>query len=572
VLKLFGFAFGGAFFLYKGLFMTDYLKVSSYEGRKGEIRKVVLLYSGGLDTSVMLKWIQEEYNAQVIALTIDIGQQADDLDAIREKALKLGAIKAYVIDAKKEFAYHYLARGIKANARYQGNYHLATPLGRPLLAKIAVDIAREESCDCIAHGCTGKGNDQVRLEGTVLTLAPEMKIIAPVREWGMGREEELEYASKHKIPVKQTASSPYSYDDNMWGVSAEGGEIENPALVPNLPAILQVCKIVEETPDQSEIIKIGFLKGLPVQLNGADLNLPDLILKLNALGAKHGVGVQHHLEDRVVGLKVRGVYEAPAAHVLIHAHESLEKFVCTREENTFKSHVDQKWGYLCYAALWHEPLMEDLNTFIDKVNEKVTGEVSVKLFKGRADIVALQTPNSIFDEKLATFMKSNAFNQNCSAGFTEIYTMQMRLSQEKERYALVSIGGDENKDKFAPLITKLQTQGFLLFATQGTHDYLLTKNVKSILVHKVSEESHKPNLLDLLKQNRFDLVINVISNHKEEHEVVAGSQIRSWSVKNHVQLITEFEVLQAVLTRMSKNAKSSSKNKVSDLDKTPALM
>lgn len=548
-----------------------YLKVSSYEGRKGEIRKVVLLYSGGLDTSVMLKWIQEEYHAQVIALTIDIGQQADNLDAIREKAIKLGAVKAYVIDAKKEFAYHYLAKGIKANARYQGDYHLATPLGRPLLAKIAVDIAREENCDCIAHGCTGKGNDQVRIEGTILTLAPEMKIIAPVREWGMGRDEELEYAEKHKIPVKQTKDSPYSYDDNMWGVSAEGGEIENPALVPNLPAILQVCNIVENTPNNPTFVKIGFLKGVPVQLDSQDLDLPSIILKLNKIGAEHGVGVTHHLEDRVVGLKVRGVYEAPAAHILVHAHEALEKFVCTREENAFKATVDQKWGYLCYGALWHEPLMDDLNAFVDKINEKVTGVVNIKLFKGRADVVALETPNSIFDEKLATFMKSNAFNQNCSAGFTEIYTMQMRLSQGKERYALVSIGGAANKAKFAPFIEQLQKNGFLIFATQGTHEHLLTLNIKSVLVHKVNEESHKPNLLDLLKQNRFDLVVNVLSEKDEPDEVIrAASLIRNWSVKNGVQIITEFEVLQAVLTKMNKAAKARMKNR--DTEKTPALM
>lgn len=533
--------------------MRDYMKVSSYEGRKGEIRKVVLLYSGGLDTSVMLKWIQDEYNAEVIALTIDIGQQADDLNAIREKALRLGASKAYVIDAKKEFAYHYIAKGIKANARYQGDYHLATPLGRPLLAKIAVDIARQESCDCIAHGCTGKGNDQVRIEGTILTLAPEMKVIAPVREWGMGRDEELEYARKHGIPVKQTVDSPYSYDDNMWGISAEGGEIENPALVPNLPAILQICKPIEDTPHTPETIKIGFLRGVPVQLNGQDLDLPSIIASVNEVGARHGVGVSHHLEDRVVGLKVRGVYEAPAAHAIIRAHETLEKFVCTRQENEFKALVDQKWGYLCYGALWHEPLMADLNAFIDKINEKVTGVVTLKLFKGRADAVAVETPNSIFDEKLATFMKSNAFNQNASAGFTEIYTMQMRLSQETERYALVSIGGDGNKEKFAPLISELKSLGFMVFATAGTHAHLTTKGVSCVQVHKVSEESRKPNLLDLLKQNRFDLIVNVASPDNNTSEQRDGKQIRHWSVVNDVQLITDFEVLKTTLDRLRKS-------------------
>lgn len=562
----------GFFFIYFfGGLMTEYVKVASYEGRKGEIRKVVLLYSGGLDTSVMLKWIQEHYEAEVIALTIDIGQQADNLEEIRLKALKLGAKNAYVVDAKKEFAYHYLAKGIKANARYQGDYHLATPLGRPLLAKIAVDIARQENCDCIAHGCTGKGNDQVRLEGTILTLAPEMKIIAPVREWGMGREEELEYAAKHGIPVKQTKDSPYSYDDNMWGISAEGGEIENPALIPNLPAILQICRIIENTPHESETLQIGFLRGIPVQLNGKDYDLPSLINELNKIGSVHGVGVTHHLEDRVVGLKVRGVYEAPAAHIIIRAHENLEKFVCTRQENEFKTIVDQKWGILCYSAFWHEPLMEDLNCFIDKINEKVTGVVTVKLFKGRVDPVAVETPNSIFDEKLATFMKSNAFNQNASAGFTEIYTMQMRLSQETEKYALVSIGGEENKEKFAPLIADLAKSGFILFATSGTHAHLAKKEVKSLLIYKANEENRKPNLMDLLKQNRFDLVVNVPSNLNTISEEQDAKLIRNWSVKNGVQLITDFDVLTMTVDQLLKKQKNYS-SKSTETNKRPALL
>ncbi len=548
---------------------SSYIKVSSYEGRKGEIRKVVLLYSGGLDTSVMLKWIQEYYNAEVIALTIDIGQQSDDLEAIQKKAISLGAIKTFVIDAKNEFAYHYIAKGIQANARYQGDYHLATPLGRPLLAKIAVDIARQENCDCIAHGCTGKGNDQVRIEGTVLTLAPEMKIIAPVREWGMGREEELEYAAKNNIPVKQTVHSPYSYDDNMWGISAEGGEIENPALIPNLNAILQVCTPIEKTPNEPELIKIGFLRGLPVQINGKDDNLPTIISQLNTIGAKHGVGVTHHIEDRVVGLKVRGVYEAPAAHIIISAHEVLEKFVCTRAENEFKMIVDQKWGYLCYGALWYEPLMNNLNAFIEKVNEKVTGEVTVKLFKGRADVVSVTTPNSIFDEKLATFMKSNAFNQNASAGFTEIYTMQMRLSQETERYVLVSLGGDENKEKYAPYVVSLQNAGYIIFATLGTHQYLTSKNIKSVLVHKAAEENKKPNLMDLLKQNRFDLVVNALAHTHSASEEKDGKIIREWSVKNKVQLITDFDVFVSFIHKLQKNPKAIKKK---SHDVKPALV
>ncbi len=547
-----------------------YHKVASYEGRKGEIRKVVLLYSGGLDTSVMLKWIQDEYQAEVIALTVDIGQQADNLEEIREKALRLGAKKAFVIDARSEFAYDYIARGIKANAAYQGDYHLATPLGRPLLAKIAVAIARQESCDCIAHGCTGKGNDQIRLEGTILTLAPEMKIIAPVREWGMGREEELEYAAKHNIPVKQTAESPYSYDDNMWGISAEGGEIENPALIPNLPKILQICATIDKTPNEPEMVEIGFLRGLPVQLDGVDMSLPTIIDKLNGRGAKHGVGVTHHIEDRVVGLKVRGIYEAPGAHVIISSHRALEKYVCTRMENEFKATVDEKWSYMCYGGLWHEPLMDDLNAFVDAINEKVTGVVTCRLFKGTVTPVALKTPNTIFDTKLATFMRSNAFNQNASAGFTEIYTMQMRLAQEKERYALVSVGGDENKAKFTPLVRDLSDCGFMIFATAGTHAALSKAGIKAVLVHKVSEETLKPNLLDLLKQDRFDLIVNVGSPENNQSETRDGQLIRHWSVEHGKQIVTEFNVLESLVAKLKKSAKNMTAR--SKGDGTPALL
>src|SRR3989344_7159469 len=259
----------------------QYVKVASYEGVKGKVKKVVLLYSGGLDTSVMLKWIQDEYKAEVIALTVDIGQLADDLEEVRRKALKLGASKAYVIDAKDEFAEENIAQGIKANASYQGNYHMSTPLGRPLLAKWAVKIAAREGADCIAHGCTGKGNDQARIEGTALALNPDIKIIAPVREWSMGRDEEIAYAKKHGIPVSQTKAKPYSYDDNMWGVSGEGGEIENPSLVPPLDKILIVNKQIEDTPNTPELVRLEFVKGLPISLNGKAMKLSELSMKLN---------------------------------------------------------------------------------------------------------------------------------------------------------------------------------------------------------------------------------------------------------------------------------------------------
>jgi len=529
----------------------DYIKVSNYEGRKGEVKKVVLLYSGGLDTSVMLKWIQEEYEAEVVALTIDIGQQADDIEEIRKKALKFGAVKAIIVDAKNEFAYHYIAKGIKANASYQGKYHMSTPLGRPLLAKLAVQIAREENCDTIAHGCTGKGNDQVRIEGTVLTLAPEMKIIAPVREWSMGRDEELAYAKQHSIPVKQTSSKPYSYDDNMWGVTGESGEIENPELIPPLNKILQVCSLIEKTPDKPKYIKINFVKGIPVKIDGKRYNLTEIINKLNKIGAKHGVGVTHHIEDRLVGLKVRGLYEAPAAEIIINAHFNLEKYVCTRVENEFKAEVDNKWAYLCYGALWYEPLFDDLNAFIDKINEKVTGMVTVKLFKGVAEVVAVKTANTIFDEKLATFMRNNAYNQNASPGFIEIYTMQMRLAQKKERFVLLSIGGDTNKKKFLPHIIELQKLGYKFYATQNTHKFYKDNGVESIFVHKMYEDKN-PNLEDVLRQDIFDLIINVYHKNSIKESKKDENLIKKWAVKTEVPIVNDAKVLGELVHKLKK--------------------
>lgn len=531
----------------------EYIKVASYEGKKGEIKKVVLLYSGGLDTSIMIKWIQEEYNAEVIALTIDIGQLADDMEEIKQKALKLGAKKSIMIDAKEEFANEYIAKGIKANVSYQGRYYLATALGRPLLAKWAVKIAMQEGADCIAHGCTGKGNDQIRLEGTALALNPDIKIIAPVREWSMGREEELEYAKKHNIPVRQTKDKPYSYDDNMWGISGEGGEIENPSLIPPFEKILLLCTPPEKAPDSPEYFEIEFVKGLPVAINGKQYKLHDLIQVLNKEGAKHGVGITLHLEDRVVGLKIRDLYEAPAAEIIITAHKNLEKYVSTRLENEFKSIVDTKWGYLCYGALWLEPLMDDLNAYIDKVNNKVTGKVTVKLYKGNVEAVVVETPNTIFEEKLATFMASEAFNQNASAGFIELYTLQMRLAQRSERTALLSIGKMENKRQLLSSIKKLSKMGFKLYATEKTHKFLKSKRIPSILVHKISQPEKIPNLRNLLQMKRFDFIVNIPTLGKENgKEKTDGEVIREMAVATNTHLITTVSVAESFIEKLHK--------------------
>ena len=534
----------------------EYVKVSSYEGKKGEVKKVVLLYSGGLDTSVMLKWIQDEYKAEVIALTIDIGQQTDDLVAIKNKAMKLGAIKAFVIDAKDEFAEQYIAKGIKANASYQGKYHLSTPIGRPLLAKIAVKIATQEGADCIAHGCTGKGNDQVRIEGTALALNPDIKIIAPVREWSMGRDEELAYAKKHHIPIKQTIALPYSYDDNMWGVTGESGEIENPALIPPLDKILSVCTMPESAPNKPQLIELEFIKGLPVAIDKQHMKLADLIIELNKIGAKHGVGITHHIEDRVIGIKVRGVYEAPAAEIIITAHFNLEKYVCTRYENEFKSIVDTKWAYICYAGLWLEPLMDDLNAYLDRVNQKVTGKVTLKLYKGTVEAVAVDTPNTIFEEKLVTFMAVSTFNQNASPGFIELFTLQMRTAQRSEKTVLISIGKRKNKIALIHDIKKLADLKFKIYSTYKTHKFLKMLGIENVLVNKISQPHLKPNLFDLLQQNRFDLIINVPTAKKTtEKENTDGKIIRQQAIKHKAHLITNVDVVKEFINKLSQNEK-----------------
>jgi argininosuccinate synthase len=408
---------------------TKYIKVASHEAKKGEIKKVLLLYSGGLDTSVMLKWIQDTYKAEVVTLTMDLGQQGDDLVAIQKKALKFGAKKAIVLDVKDEFAEQYISWGIKANAAYQGDYHLSTPIGRAITAAKAVEVAKQVGADAIAHGCTGKGNDQVRLEGYMLTLNPEIKIIAPVREWDMDRNEEIKYAEKHGIPVPASLDFPYSVDDNMWGMTWEGGEIEDPKFIPQVEKFLTTYTLAKNAPDTEEFIKLTFSTGIPVALNGKKMKLAPLIMALNTIAGKHGVGVVHLVEDRLIGLKDRGVYELPAGHVIITAHKALEQYVSTRELNELKNQLDIKWAYLCYGAKWFDPVMSAINSFNDWVNQKVTGDVTVKLYKGKATVVAMTSPYAMHH---ASFTTSGGYhyNVNASAGFIEVYTLQMKLANQ----------------------------------------------------------------------------------------------------------------------------------------------
>ncbi|MEX1142162.1 MAG: argininosuccinate synthase [Thermoleophilaceae bacterium] len=414
--------------------MSEYAsptRPGSYEAAPGEVGRVLLLYSGGLDTSVMLKWIQDHYGAEVVALTVNLGQPGEDYDVVRGKALDLGALACEVVDAREELARDYVLPAIKANALYGGGYPLFTALGRPLIAKLAVEKAREHGCDAVAHGCTGKGNDQVRIDSTVLALAPEMKIVAPVRNWQMGREEEIAYARKHGIPVKGgTEAPPYSIDDNIWGRSSEGGPIEDLGEPPR-DDVFELVADARQAPDESQDLVVGFERGCPVSLDGERLGLVELIDRCAEVAGRHGVGTVDHIEDRIVGLKVRDLYEVPAAEVLLAAHRELEKLVGTIHQNRFKRSLDEQWAFLVYAGLWYEPLRADLDAYMDSVNEHVTGEITVRLFKGRAQVVARSSPNALYDEALAGFGESGGlFSQHASPGFIELWTLQSRMAYQ----------------------------------------------------------------------------------------------------------------------------------------------
>ena len=407
----------------------DVRRIASYQADPAEVGRVLLLYSGGLDTSVMLHWIQERYGAEIVTLTVDLGQPGEDWDVVVGKARDLGAVDAIRADAREEFVREYVWPAIRANALYGGGYPLFTALARPLIAKLAVEHARATGCDTIAHGCTGKGNDQVRIDGTIATLAPELKVLAPVREWKMGREEEIAYAREHKIPIKGgTEVSPYSIDDNLWGRSSEGRAIEDlDAATPD--DVFQLVTRPEEAPDEPELVRVGFEQGIPVSIDGEALEPVALLERAAEIGARHGVGIVDHIEDRIVGLKVRDIYEVPAAAIIMPAHRELEKLVSTIHQNNFKRALEDKWAYLCYAGLWLEPLRADLDAYMESANEFVTGEATVKLYKGSASVVARSSPYALYDRSLASFGESGGeFSQDASPGFIELFTLQSRMA------------------------------------------------------------------------------------------------------------------------------------------------
>ena len=404
-------------------------RIASYQADPEEIGKVLLLYSGGLDTSVMLHWIQARYGAEIVTLTVDLGQPGEDWEVVVGKAKALGAVETIRADAREEFVSEYVLPAIRANALYGGGYPLFTALARPLIAKLAVEHARRAGCDTIAHGCTGKGNDQVRIDGTIAALAPELKVLAPVREWSMGREEEIAYANEHRIPIKgSNEGPPYSIDDNLWGRSSEGREIET-LDTPPADEVFQLVTHPRDAPDEAQRLTVGFERGVPVSLDGERLDPGELIERAGEIGARHGVGIVDHIEDRIVGLKVRDLYEVPAAAILLTAHQDLEKLVSTIHQNEHKHALDRKWAFLVYAGLWLDPLRSDLDAYMQSANERVTGEITLELYKGSARVVARKSPYALYDESLASFGESGGlFSQAASPGFIELHTLQSRMA------------------------------------------------------------------------------------------------------------------------------------------------
>lgn len=381
-------------------------------------KKVVLAYSGGLDTSVAVKWfIDQGYD--VIACCLDVGE-GKDLHFIKEKALTMGAVKSYMIDAKEEFAHEFVLPALQAHALYEKKYPLVSALSRPLIAKKLVEVAEKENADAVAHGCTGKGNDQVRFEVSIKALNPDLEVLAPVRDWSWSREEEIEYAKEKGVPIPIDLDSPFSIDQNLWGRSNECGILEDPWAAPPKNAY-ELTAELEDTPDQAEVIEIEFEKGVPVAIDGEKYNLSDLILYLNTVAGKHGVGRIDHVENRLVGIKSREVYECPGAMTLLTAHKELEDLTLVKDIGHFKPIISKKLTELIYEGLWFSPLTPALQAFLKETQQYVNGTVRVKLFKGHAIVEGRKSPNSLYNEKLATYTAEDEFDQSASVGFIKLW-------------------------------------------------------------------------------------------------------------------------------------------------------
>ena len=389
------------------------------------MEKVVLAYSGGLDTSVAIRWLRENYNLDVVTLTVDLGANDRDLVATRDKAMTIGAVKAKVVDAKDIFVKHFVFPALQAGALYEGKYPLATALARPLIAKLLVDVAREENACAIAHGCTGKGNDQVRFDIATAALAPDLKVIAPIREWRMSREEEIEYAMRHGIPVPVTAENPYSIDQNLWGRSIECGVLEDPWAEPPEDAF-EWTKSVANAPDEPTYVEIEFERGIPVALDGERMGGVELITRLHDLAGENGVGRIDMVENRLVGIKSREVYEAPAAVTLHEAHRALEEVTLSKESIRFKETVAAHYADLVYNGLWFSSLHQDLAVYVASSQRHVTGTVRVKLHKGTCKAVGRRSPHSLYSRSLATYDRGDTYDYDAAEGFISIYGLPLR--------------------------------------------------------------------------------------------------------------------------------------------------
>ncbi|EAE8306542.1 argininosuccinate synthase [Listeria monocytogenes] len=397
--------------------------------------KIVLAYSGGLDTSVAIQWLVES-GYEVIACCLDVGE-GKNLDFIKEKAITVGASESYTIDAKEEFAEDFALIALQAHAYYEGKYPLISALSRPLIAKKLVEVARQEGASAIAHGCTGKGNDQVRFEVAIHALAPDLKVVSPVRDWKWSREEEINYAKEHNIPVPIDLDNPFSIDQNLWGRSNECGVLENPWTTPP-EAAYDLTVSLEDAPDTPDIVEITFDAGIPISLNGENMSLANLILNLNEIAGKHGVGRIDHIENRLVGIKSREVYECPAAVTLITAHKELEDLTFVREVAHFKPIIEQKISETIYNGLWFSPLTEALVAFLKSTQKFVNGTIRVKLFKGHAIVEGRKSPNSLYDENLATYTSSDTFDQDAAVGFIKLWGLPTKVSAEVNSKVIIT--------------------------------------------------------------------------------------------------------------------------------------
>ncbi len=399
-----------------------------------EIKKVVLAYSGGLDTSIIIPWLKENYNGcEVIAVSGDVGQ-GTELDGLEEKAKKTGASKLYVLDLKEEFVQDYVYPTLKAGAVYENKYLLGTSFARPIIAKGIVEIAKKEGADAICHGCTGKGNDQVRFELAIKRYAPDMTVIAPWRIWDIkSREEEIEYAEAHNIPLKISRETNYSKDKNLWHLSHEGLDLEDPSNEPqyNKPGFLELGVSPEQAPDEPTYITLHFEKGVPTALNGETLSGTQMVEKLNELGGKNGIGLADIIENRLVGMKSRGVYETPGGAILYHAHGKLEELCLDKETYHYKQQVALKFADLVYNGQWYTPLRQALSAFVDSTQETVTGDVKLKLYKGNIIDAGVTSPYSLYDEDIATFDEDDVYNQADSAGFINLFGLPIKVQAKK---------------------------------------------------------------------------------------------------------------------------------------------